>query len=601
DLLKTPIYFNMWLTYTINEAEERLNHTLNIAQLYQSFTSYLLKSHNRSKGNFDIETIPISSLQVILSKFAYDLYEMETSDIVNSIKEIYPNSIQSIYKILMQSGLIFETADQCEFQQHSLKEYYYASYLLSNNKLLEEFLNEKSGLHEYEEIFMILVGLTKEIPRQKYILDSLLEKNFSLFVKCLHRRFNFSDEFEKNKSKSFYEEFFETIATNYNKIIDLYFSDFRRFFSPFCWMDDYSKDAGIHFDCSVDVNTNSVGVQLSVAKDKGWNIEISYSDKSPQIVTKKNDKCIEVPYTTFKGSMGNFHYNLSSMGKGIDYAREIAIDMIYYNIESILKEKRILEIESPVMRFIFIEQWLKEASPLQIEFDNEVKTYNLSLKKQSIDELLLLLKGISSYPINSRRNESGSFTFGILWYLLYINREYTIDYEKILFPDMLTEPIGEKKHWIWNYYSDEDIQEWLRNYYYFGQITYREFVDKLLPNLKNDLSYYQTGPFQHTIEINLPDRKGDNFSSGGLSISSHLVNSIRDSEPIISISDSSRIRGGGEEIYETLKKESLFFNRKLTYLGNSSCSLDYIFKQENNIREFVYAQLQEDLKKIFTQ
>ncbi|EAH3818099.1 hypothetical protein D5002_15000, partial [Listeria monocytogenes] len=96
-------------------------------------------------------------------------------------------------------------------------------------------------------------------------------------------------------------------------------------------------------------------------------------------------------------------------------------------------------------------------------------------------------------------------------------------------------------------------------------------------------------------------RKGDNFSSGGLSISSHLVNSIRDSEPIISISDSSRIRGGGEEIYETLKKESLFFNRKLTYLGNSSCSLDYIFKQENNIREFVYAQLQEDLKKIFTQ
>lgn len=92
-----------------------------------------------------------------------------------------------------------------------MKEYYYASYLLSNNKLLEEFLNEKSGLHEYEEIFMILVGLTKEIPRQKYILDSLLEKNFSLFVKCLHRRFNFSDEFEKNKSKSFYEEFLKRL------------------------------------------------------------------------------------------------------------------------------------------------------------------------------------------------------------------------------------------------------------------------------------------------------------------------------------------------------------------------------------------------------
>ncbi|EAC6410917.1 hypothetical protein EMI97_14315, partial [Listeria monocytogenes] len=239
--------------------------------------------------------------------------------------------------------------------------------------------------------------------------------------KCLHRRFNFSDEFEKNKSKSFYEEFFETIATNYNRIIDLYFSDFRNFFSPFCWMDNYTKDAGIHFECSVDVNTNSVGLQLSVAKDKGWNIGISYSDNSPKIVTKKNDKSIEVPFTTFIGSMGNFHYNLSNTGKGIDYAREIVIDMIYYNIESILKEKRLLEIESPVMQFIFIEQWLKEASPLQVKFDNEVKTYNLSLKKQSIDELLSLLERISSYPINSRRNQRGNYTFGTLWCLLYIN------------------------------------------------------------------------------------------------------------------------------------------------------------------------------------
>lgn len=601
DLLKTPIYFNMWLTYTINENGKQLNQTLNIAQLYQSFTSYLLKSHIRSKGNFEVENIPMSSLQAILSKFAYELYELKTPDIVNSIKEIYPNSIQSIYKILIQSGLIFETSDLCEFQQHSLKEYYYANYLLNNDKLLEGFLIEKCCLHEYEEIFLILVGLTKDIKKQGYILDFLLEKNLSLFVKCLHRRFDFSDEFEKNKSKSFYEEFFETIATNYNRIIDLYFSDLRKFFSPFCWMEDYSKDAGIHFECSVDVNTNSVGLQISVAKDKRVSIAISYSDKSPQILTKKNNKSIEIPFSNLRGSMGDFHYNLSNMGKGIDYAREIAIDMIYYNVESILKEKRLLEIESPIMQLIFVEKWLKEASPLQIKFDSGVKKYDLSLKKQSIDELLSLLEGISSYTIQSRRNLVKNYTFGILWYLLYINKDYAIDFDKVLFPDQLDKPVG-KKQWVWNYYSDEDIVEWIRNYYFFGQTTYREFVDNLLPNLKNDLSYYQTGPIQHNIEVELPDRNGDDHSAGGgLSISSHLVNSIQDSEPIISVTDSSRTRENFELNYEIMKKESIFFNRKLAYYGVSSCALNYIFRNDNNIREFVYKQLQEDFKEIFKQ
>lgn len=601
NLLKTPIYFNMWLTYNINENGKQLNQTINIAQLYQSFTSYLLKSHIRSKGNFEVENIPMSSLQAILSKFAYELYELKTPDIVNSIKEIYPSSIQNIYKILIQSGLIFETSDLCEFQQHSLKEYYYANHLLNNDKLLEGFLIEKYCLQKYEEIFMILVGLTKDIKKQGYILDFLLEKNLSLFVKCLYRRFDFSDELEKNKSKSFYEEFFETIATNYNRIIDLYFSDLRKFFSPFCWMEDYSKDVGIHFECSVDVNTNSVGLQISVSKDKRVSIAISYSNKSPQILTKNNNESIEIPFSNLKGSMGYFHYNLSNMGKGIDYAREIAIDMIYYNVESILKEKRLLEIESPIMQLIFVEKWLKEASPLQIKFDSEVKKYNLSLKKQSVDELLSLLGGIFTYTIHSRRNQGKNCTFGLLWCLLYINRDYKIDFEKVLFPDRLSEPIG-KKQWVWNYYSDEDIVEWIRNYYFFGQSTYREFVDNLLPNLKNDLSYYQTGPIQHNIEVELPDRNGDSYlAEGGLSISSHLVNSIQDSEPIISVTDSSRTRENFESNYEIMKKESIFFNRKLTYYGVSSCTLTYIFKNDNNIREFVYKQLQEDFEKIFKQ
>ncbi len=599
DLLGTSIYFKMWLTYNLDKRERKDNDTINISQLYQSFTSYLLKNHTTTKGSFEVDNIPISSLQNILSNFAHDLYEKNNPDIVSSIKEIYPTSIQTIYKIFLQSGLIFETSDQCEFQQHSLKEYYYASYVLTNKTYLDEFLRTKCKSSKYEEIFMILVGLTKDLKTQENILNYLLKHNFSLFIKCLYRRFDFSEQFEENKNKIFYENFIATIAQTYNEIINLYFPDIRNFFLPFCWTKDYSKEMGIFFNCTVDINSNSIGLNLSITNDKKLSTKITYSKNSTKIVTKKNTTVVEIPFGNLKGSLGSFRYNLNTMGSGIDYAREIAVDMIYYNIESILKEKRLLIDEIPLMQFSYIETWLKKVSPVQIKFDTEIKKYNLSLKKQSIDELMLLLQGISSYTINSGRNANKNITFGVLWYLIYINKDCTTNLDKILFPDRLTEPIGNQR-WVWNYYTDEDIIEWIKNYYYFGQITYREFVNKLLPNLVNDLSYYETGPIRYNIEIELPDRNSnDSFSGGGLSMSSNLVSTIQDSEPLVSVSDGSKVGEDFNTHYEKLKKEAIFFNRNLTYYGTSNCALTYVFNSDNNIREFVYKQLQEDFKKLF--
>lgn len=599
NLLKTAIYFNMWLTYNINENDKTINKTINISQLYQSFTSYLLKNHIINKGNFDVENIPISSLNDILAKFAYDLYEQNDPDIVKSIKEIYPNSIQAIYKIFLQSGLIFETSDQCEFQQHSLKEYYYANYILTNDEYLDEFLTNKCKSSRYEEIFMILVGLTKDLKKQEIILEYLLENNLSLFIRCLHRRFDFSEQFEASKNKIFYEKFLDTIAQTYDRIIDLYFPTIRKYFLPFCWVTDYSDEMGIVFNCSVDVDNNSIGLNLSINNQEKISTKISYTKNSTKMFFGKNNTDVEIPIGNLKGSMGVFQYNLNTMGRGIDYAREIAVDMIYYNIESILKEKRLLEKEPSLMQFSYVEKWLKKASPIKIAVKDKVKEYNLSLKKQNIDELLSLLKGIHSYKIGYGRNTDKNPTFGILWYLIYTNKDFTTNLDKILFPDTLIEPIG-KRGWVLSYYTDEDIIEWVKNYYYFGQITYREFVIKLLPNLITDLRYYQIGPIKYNIDIKLPDRNSYDFpSEGSLSINFHLVNNIKDSEPLITVSDGSENRENFESHYNKLEKEAIFFNRNLTYYGRSSCVLSHVFNRENNIREFVYEKLQKDFKNLF--
>jgi len=488
--------------------------------------------------------------------------------------------------------LIFETYDQCEFQQHSLKEYYYANYVLTNTDYLDEFLRTKCQFREYEEIFVILVGLTKDFKKQENILDYLLKNNFSLFIKCLYRRFDFSEQFEGKKNKDFYEFFFETIAKTYSQIIELYFSNIRELFLPFCLVKDYSRKMGITFNCSVDMDSNSIGLNLSINNDNKIFTKITYSNNSTKIFIRANNGNLEMPFLSFKDSMGIFEYNLNAMGRGIDYAREIAVDIIYHNIECILKEKRFLLFEPSLMQFSYIEKFLKKVSPLQVEFDNEIKKCNLSLKKQSIDELMSLLLRIS---------QDKNDVFGLLWHLININKDSVTDLDKILFPDMLSEPIG-KNCWIWNYYNDDDIIEWIKNYYYFGQIAYREIADKLLHNLSGYLSYYETGPIRYNIEIELPDRISNDYSSGGsLSISSHLVSTIQDSEPLVSVSDGSKGREDFEAHYEKLKKEATFFNRNLTYSGTSRCLLTYVFNSDNSIREFVYKQLQEDFKKLFKQ
>lgn len=61
----------------------------------------------------------------------------------------------------------------------------------------------------YEEIILLLVGINKDKVIQDKILDTLLVKNLSLYVKCLKRRYNFSRDFEENKDRNFYETFLE--------------------------------------------------------------------------------------------------------------------------------------------------------------------------------------------------------------------------------------------------------------------------------------------------------------------------------------------------------------------------------------------------------
>ncbi|EEV33798.1 predicted protein [Enterococcus gallinarum EG2] len=272
--------------------------------------------------------------------------------------------------------------------------------------------------------------------------------------------------------------------------------------------------------------------------------------------------------------------------------------MIFSNIDEILKNTKLLEFETPEMISFFIEDFLNSASPLSVSRDNETREYNLSLKRQTIDELLDLCRGLYRYEIKMRSRNV--FSFGGIWYLLYINKDnFDLDFEHLLFPVKLDSPIGNGR-WVWNYYTDQHILDWITNYYKHCQESYRIFVDKLFPNLKKDLALYQVGPIQYNIDIKLPDRdSNESFSQGSIGTSFSLVVSVQNSDPKVSIVKHNTKLIDRDSYYDQLRREARFYNRTLSIGSISNSILTYLFNKEMNARSFVYETLRKEFKEIF--
>ncbi|EGP5013902.1 NACHT domain-containing protein, partial [Enterococcus faecium] len=566
-ILKIPIYFNMFLAYEMDKNNDKVPS--NIAELYQSFTNYVLKQVN-NKGNSDIDEVPLFKLHNILSEFAFLSYSIKhgkETDITTIIKKEFPNSVLSIYRIFLQSGLIFETAEGCEFQQFSLKEYYYALFITKHiSDQLDIFLEKYVVDPNYEEIILLLVGINKDKVIQDKILDTLLVKNLSLYVKCLKRRYNFSRDFEENKDRNFYETFFRTVRDTYQLLVDTYFSNIKKYMLPYVLKNEDADSFVIGVDCSVDINKNSISIEL-IAVNKGavddQLVKISYNDTAPVMMIEKNGKEVIIPYSTLRNNIGFYHYELNYLNTGIDYAREIAIDIIFSNVDEILKNTKLLEFETPEMLSFFIEEFFNSASPLNVSKGNGIKQYNLSLKRQSIDELLDICGGLYKYEINTKNGKK--ISFGVIWYLLYKNKEkLNLDFDNLLFPTKLEKPIGNG-NWVWNYYNDQQIINWIKNYYKYGQESYRKIVEELFPNLRNDLALYQVGPVQYSIKVKLPDRaSNDNFSQGSIGTSFCLVDSVKNCNPKMSVVENDTRLIDLDDYHNQLRKEAKFYNRTLS-------------------------------------
>lgn len=84
-LIKTPLYFHMWLFYCKNNPDSMIPD--NITVLIDNFINYMLKEYISAKGNYNFQEWPLSSLKDILAKFAYINFNSEKESIDKIVTE----------------------------------------------------------------------------------------------------------------------------------------------------------------------------------------------------------------------------------------------------------------------------------------------------------------------------------------------------------------------------------------------------------------------------------------------------------------------------------------------------------------------------------
>ena len=307
-------------------------------------------------------------------------------------------------------------------------------------------------------------------------------------------------------------------------------------------------------------------------------------------------KEIIIPIKSFTDNKNHYYFDITKIYSGIDCAREIAVEIISKKIKQIFSSDLLLFDEPPFMQLCYVESTLRAISPIKIRYDTDnIIEYDLSLNKQTIDQLENILSGI-------RDGSFKNIPFFVIWYILKLNKNSDIDTKKVAFPDIDIK-LGKSSGWVSDYYSMECIIGWLQVYYDEFQKSYRFFVDKLFPTIKNSMGMYQVGPFQYELLVTKAPRKQSGLGNeGSLRIRWVPKEFMEECVVIIDLQEYVEKKQTLEDILEytkNLKKNLKFFNRNCSsFFTESNATLFSIFNSKNSVRVSVYKQIDEDLKRI---
>ncbi|EPM6851751.1 type I restriction enzyme HsdR N-terminal domain-containing protein [Enterococcus hirae] len=590
ETLKVPLFFSMWLNFCLDKGKPTVPK--NQAMLYEHFITRSIIDESIKKGNYDGNLLPIELLKSTLSKFSYSSTVEQSKVTLPEIMSITPlikEKMDSSLTILLQSGLIFNFDGIIDFRQHSMKEYFCA--LEIAKKTEEEIFRFIELNHDkpiYKETILHLLGIMDNEKIQEDILDFLEVNNLPLYIHCLKRRFNFSSSQFQNLNKVNSQKFLSQIAKTYEKVIDSCFPMLKKYLAPWKEIDDNASKVFI-LKGNLDLKTLDLNILLDSGAIQDSNIIFTFNSSKPEMFIEREGKSIPIPIVSFTNNYNSFYYNVNELHEGIDCAREIAINMIKKGIENIFKSKPMLFDEPPYMQLSYVEKSLKKL-PIGYKDKKTMRLRQFSLANESIDELLDFFTHILNLEQYESKNRefNALITGGVLYGLKNLN----LDSDFIL-PPKIDRPIISGH--VSNLYTVNSIKNWIRKTIIVRQESYRLFIEIFLSNIKHYIPEYVSGPYKYDVILTGVDIMQNKFTEyAGISLYPFPVEAnfvevnVRSIDGKNEDSNYEKRTASVMEEYQRLRRPSKFYTE-------SSSSLWYEIREDNSLREWIYAKILKDV------
>ncbi len=404
-------------------------------------------------------------------------------------KDYTANNVCDVFRID-----IFKISDNIMFSHKQYKEFFAAYYLTKKyniNQNRELYISLMKN-EIWQEVMVFAAGLIVDIDNQNIFLDMISEINLKTYISCVKHKHDLSDSYEKLSHQDYAQMYLKTIYNSYTSLIESYFPNIYKLFSPF-----KSKDE------SAEKNKKACLIG-SISQDRKhlsfWFDWLDIGEEPVQLYDES-----KMP-DAFKGMEKRAIFerrNIVTRGVNLelsnlmgDSARQIVLDIIYDSIKDIIEKFKLFESD-----YILYEKLCSQTKNIKVLKDKslvEISDWSTNYVRETYESFDSSKGGVLA-GIHYNKVDVVNL-MNIANYLVARNGTH----ETLALPQP---DLPFTSGWIWEVYSKQRVQERLRTFFLWRQISFHEMVENNFPRMKEYFPLCKDYPYKYRIHVKFKDTK----------------------------------------------------------------------------------------------
>lgn len=496
DLFANPLFLQIGIKVLKNSSSKLYNKS----QLFNAYIEEVCYKRDQTKQLPQNNAKNYYNVLMSIGQLAFHAFEKSCLSVAEfdeffgtENKDYTSNNICDVFRID-----IFKVSNTIAFSHKQFKEFFAAYYLVKKYDIQQnqELYSSLMKKDHWQEVMVFASGLITNIDNQNAFLDMMLGINLKTYINCVKHKNDLSASYEKFSYEEYSLKYLGTVYNNYTLLLETYFPNIYKQFAPFksleegarenkktCLVGSVSQDRKhLHFWFDWK-DTSEKPIQLIAESD----MPIAYKDLEKRAI-------VEGRRIVTRG----VNLELSSlMG---DSARQVVLNIIYDSIKDILDNCNLFESD-----YILYEKLCSQTKKIKILKDKslaEIADWATKHVEKAYADFDASQGGILAGVHYNRVDVIN--LMDIANYL--VSRSGTHEALSLPQPDL---PLTSG--WIWKVYSNERVQERLKVFFFWRQISFHEMVENNFPKMKDCFSLSKDSPYRYRIHLKFKDT--DDYSS----------------------------------------------------------------------------------------